>query len=221
MDNNDNKFEFLKINDLIKDGEAINLYTQNIPSAGKLNRMLLAGYYALRWIDEKIDNVTQFMENVLAIRTEAERISGYLPESEKTENLFHVEQSEKKKILVFEYGDKGAQKIGNLTSVSGEIDNIAGYHWEEDNGENISTEEQYEEFVNAVIHYFHKEKNPEIREIDTVTQFLNKHGYELRDVENTEYMPLYIYEKYTEVDGEKYNPKEIEIFAENNGDVHI
>lgn len=82
--NNDNEKKYLDLDALLKPDESINFYAQNIPSKGKLQRMLLAGYYALRWIDEKIDNITDFIENITALRNESERIIG-LPAPEKND----------------------------------------------------------------------------------------------------------------------------------------
>lgn len=92
----DKKFEFFKIDDLLKDGESINPYGgfDYQPSKGKLNRMILAGYYALRWINEKLDNAQDFVENILALRAEANRIVGELPAPKNKPEMFHVEQSE-------------------------------------------------------------------------------------------------------------------------------
>lgn len=89
--NLEKKSQFFDLEKILSPDESINFYSQNLPSAGKLNRMLLAGYYALRWIDEKIDNVTQFMENILAVRNEAERIIG-LPEKTETSKKIECEK---------------------------------------------------------------------------------------------------------------------------------
>lgn len=82
---NGNDKKYFDLDALLKPDESINLYGQNLPSKGKIQRMLLAGYYALRWIDEKIDNITDFIENITALRNESERIIGSLPALEKND----------------------------------------------------------------------------------------------------------------------------------------
>lgn len=95
MESNNNEKKYFDLDALLKPDETINLYGHNTPSKGKLQRMLLAGYYALRWIDEKIDNITDFIENITALRNESERIIGLPAASEKNDYVIILDAAKK------------------------------------------------------------------------------------------------------------------------------